>query len=518
MWGDRNALVTIVEYSDFQCPFCSRVEPTLDQVKTAYGPRKLRIVWKNEPLPFHTNAKPAAEAAMGVFALAGNDGFWKFHDLAFSNQSSLNEDSYVTWGKSAGVKDLVAFRAGLDSHRWAAKVEADHEAGKAAGVNGTPSFFINGTYFSGARPFDDFKKSVDTELAKAEAKVASGTPKSRVYVETSKENWKAPTPSGKPEPSTEDSKAVFKVPVGSSPVRGEPNALVTIVEFSDFQCPFCGRVEPTLKAVRDKYGDKVRVVWKNEPLSFHAAAEPAAQAALEVRAERGDRAFWDVHDRLFASQKDLMSGGSPDVDAIVKIAVDAGASAEKVRNAIATHAHKSEIDADQALADSVKATGTPHFFVNGRRLVGAQPEEKFDAMVDEEMRRARDLLSRGTSPAGLYDALTAGGEVDLTITTLVPGIGVKAQSGDKVRVHYVGTFEDGKKFDSSRDRGQPFEFTLGQGMVIKGWERGVAGMKVGEKRRLVIPPSLAYGDKGRPGIPANSTLIFEVELLAIVPK
>jgi FKBP-type peptidyl-prolyl cis-trans isomerase FkpA len=110
------------------------------------------------------------------------------------------------------------------------------------------------------------------------------------------------------------------------------------------------------------------------------------------------------------------------------------------------------------------------------------------------------------------------GPATLQITADVVGKGKVAKDGDKVRVHYTGTLMNGKKFDSSRDRGTPFDFTLGKGEVIKGWDQGVAGMKVGGKRRLVIPEALGYGETGSPpSIPEKAGLKFEVELLDVNP-
>ena len=106
--------------------------------------------------------------------------------------------------------------------------------------------------------------------------------------------------------------------------------------------------------------------------------------------------------------------------------------------------------------------------------------------------------------------------MELQIEELQVGTGAEAKVGQLVSVHYTGTLTDGSKFDSSHDRGQPLDFKLGAGQVIQGWDQGVAGMKVGGKRKLTIPPAMAYGERGFPPvIPPNSTLVFDVELMDV---
>ncbi len=399
-WGKRDALVTVVVFSDFQCPFCTRVEPTLEQLRKEYGPEKIRMVWKNMPLPMHSNAKPAGEAAQGVFVLAGADAFWKFHDTAFKNQQSLTADNFEKWAKEAGVKDMAKFKDGMAKHSWAEKVDKDESIAKSAGVNGTPAFFINGVNLSGAQPYDKFKTVVDAELKKATERVGKGLAKDKVYVEMSKENKKAAPK--EEEEEKEDTKTVWKIPVGNSPIKGPKGAPITIIEFSDFECPFCSRVEPALNKVFETYKDKVRLVWKHEPLPFHKKARPAAYLSMEARTQKGDEGFWKAHDKLFENQKDLSD------ENLTKIAGELGLNMDKYKASIKEEKYDEAIETDQESAEAFKANGTPHFFINGRRISGAQPFENFQKIIDEEMKRADGM--KGLAADKLYDALIKDGK------------------------------------------------------------------------------------------------------------
>ncbi|MFP2960145.1 thioredoxin domain-containing protein [Myxococcus sp. 1LA] len=157
--GPEGAPVTIVEFSDFQCPFCSRANPALAQVQQEYGD-KVRIVFRHFPLDFHKEAPKASEASL----CAGDQGkFWEMHDALFANQQALGVDALKK--HAADLKlDTAKFNACLDSGEKGAIVQKDLAEGKQAGVTGTPAFFINGILLSGAQPFDEFKSIIDAEL------------------------------------------------------------------------------------------------------------------------------------------------------------------------------------------------------------------------------------------------------------------------------------------------------------------------------------------------------------------
>ena len=165
------------------------------------------------------------------------------------------------------------------------------------------------------------------------------------------------------------------------PVIGPAGAPVTIVEFSDFQCPFCQRVAPTLKRVRDAYGDRVRIVWKDFPLtSIHPQAFKAAEAAQCAR-EQGQ--FWEYHDRLFGNQQALQ------VESLKKYAADAGLDAGKFGSCLDTAKYAERVQGQMGVGAALGVNSTPAVFINGRLLTGAQPYETFVAVIDEELERAK---------------------------------------------------------------------------------------------------------------------------------
>ncbi len=158
--GGAKAPVTIIEFSDYQCPFCGRAEGTVDQVMKTYGD-KVRLVYRDFPLPMHPLARPASEAANCANA---QGKFWEYHAKLFANQTALSEDKLKEYAKDLGL-DTAKFEACLAQKPFKAAIDKDIEDGSKVGVTGTPAFFINGRMLSGAQPFDKFKEVIDEEIS-----------------------------------------------------------------------------------------------------------------------------------------------------------------------------------------------------------------------------------------------------------------------------------------------------------------------------------------------------------------
>lgn len=178
-----------------------------------------------------------------------------------------------------------------------------------------------------------------------------------------------------------------------NPRLGPKEAKVTIVAFSDFQCPFCKKAAPIIKQIEGAYGKDVIVVFRNQPLPFH---DKAMGAAIALQAANRQKKGWAMHDKMFENNTALSQ------EDLNKYAKEIGLDMAKWKKDLEDPSLKEEVLADQKIGNAVGASGTPTFFVNGHQLVGAQPFEKFKAMIDEEIKAADELIKSGTALADVY--------------------------------------------------------------------------------------------------------------------
>ena len=372
--GAKDAIVTIVEFSEFQCPFCSRVNPPLSKIQETFK-GKVRVTFKHLPLHFHKDAPLAARATI---AAQQQGKFWEYHDILFKNQKALKPDQLEKYAQDLGL-NMGKFKAALNDASLDKQIEADKALAKKLGARGTPHFFVNGKRLSGAQPFDRFKTAVEDAIKRAEPLTKKGLKGDALYNEimkTAKDEFKA-APGANKRPV--DNK-VYKIDTTGASTWGPENAPIHIVEFSEFQCPFCTRVLPTLKTLKKDYEGKIRISFMHLPLPFHKDAPLAAEASLAANAQGK---FWEYHDVLFANQKALKR------DQLEKYAQDLGLNMDKFKAALDNGTFKKQVESDKAKAREVGASGTPTFFVNGRKLVGAQPVAAFKKLIDEQLKKKK---------------------------------------------------------------------------------------------------------------------------------
>lgn len=180
-----------------------------------------------------------------------------------------------------------------------------------------------------------------------------------------------------------------------SPSRGPVDAPIVLIEYTDFQCPYCGRVQPTLETLRSRYGDSIRMVFKNLPLAMHQQARMAAEAALCAGDQDG---FWPMHDWMFANHTAINR------ETVLAQATAQGLDVEALTACLDEGVHSAGVDADMKEAASFGITGTPGFVVNGRVLTGAQPLENFVKVIDDELRRAGLPVPEPKAPEAEADA------------------------------------------------------------------------------------------------------------------
>ncbi|MEZ4230503.1 MAG: thioredoxin domain-containing protein [Polyangiaceae bacterium] len=386
VWGEPDAPVTLVVFGDLDCKHTRRLFSVLDTLKSDFG-KDLRLAWVHTPLDVHPNALHASQSMAALTREYGSSAFWRILEEWAHSPQAPNDVSIVRWGADVGIR---VDPAKLTGDKLAEKQVADDRAlGIRFGVRSTPTLYLNGELIEGFHSRGELHRAIQSELSATRSLVAAGVDPSAIYSTRVKKNL-IDVGEAIPErlcPALLD-----------APVLGKADALVTIVEFSDFECTYCAKVQPTLKQLRARYGDDLRLVWKHLPLGVHERARPAATLAIEAQKQLGDPAFWQVHDALFAQQANLSDA------TLLKIATDAGLP-PSVMTAIRGDTRRPRIEADIREADRVGAKGTPTFYVNGRLLEGAQPLSKFDELVSAELKVARRLVSGGTPRREIYDAV-----------------------------------------------------------------------------------------------------------------
>ncbi|MEW5987326.1 MAG: thioredoxin domain-containing protein [Chloroflexota bacterium] len=381
--GDPDAPVTIVEFSDYQCPFCLRhFQQTFPQLKTEYiDTGRVYYVFKDFPITsLHPVAPRVHEAARCAGELGSTEVYWQVHDSFFNNQQQWADkpqpDLDNTLVGLMADLDLpeADMRVCLESGRYTDAVNTDLAEGQALGVNGTPTFFVNGYPISGAQPYELFQRAI--ALAEEGRLGAAYT--------------QAPGPNDGIAQATATALAArpVDVPVDDEPTLGSPDAPVTIVEYSDFQCPFCRRhfdnTLPQLQAYIDT--GQVYYVFKDFPLhSIHPQAQKAHESARCARELGGDESFWTMHDLLFINQDDW--GGKADhVEVFKSLAAEAGLPQAEFNECLDSGRYAAAVNVDVAEGQGFGINGTPTFFINGQRLVGAQPFAVFQQAIEAIIR------------------------------------------------------------------------------------------------------------------------------------
>ncbi len=376
--GNPDAPVLLEEFSDFQCPFCSRFSaqtlPSLIENQIKNG--ELLLVYYDFPLD---NLHPQARAAANAARCAGEQSataYWDIHDLIYANTQQWSNSNanqvFAGFGEELGL-DMDTFNGCLESNKYAEQVQADIDLGSSRGIRSTPSFFVNGQSLVGAQPLSVFDRAI-TSVQQGES-IAQEAPEPAPQETPKLDDYLNPPPSVPERVDVSDDNAAM--------VLGDPDAPVTIVEFTDYQCPYCQRFSlDTMPQILEGMieSGEVYFILKDLPLeSIHPEARAAANAA---RCAGEQDAYLEMHDALFSSQQ-TWSGAGYDgaVESFTALAVDLDLDTDAFTACLDSNKFDAAVELNITEAFSIEAQSTPFFFVNGLPVSGAQPYELFEYAV-----------------------------------------------------------------------------------------------------------------------------------------
>lgn len=349
--GAANAPVTIMEFADFHCVYCKKAAETVAKIVAEY-PGQVKSTFRHFPLTstpgegsFLTHEAAACAHAQGKF--------WEYHDAVYRWPGFPKPGDLREIGRQAGL-EMPRFETCLKERRYQKFIASEAADGASLGVQGTPTFFINGQRFAGALPYEEFKKNVEAVLHPSANALG---------------------PEGRPELDVPGAGPVKFDGLAGRPSEGPENAPVQLVEFTDFHCPYCKALQPTLTELKKKYPDKIRHVWQHFPLSFHAGAERLHEAS-ECAAEQGK--FWAFREKAFEGP----GGAHPD-DELAKLAEASGLDVSKFSECLKSGRGAEAVQKDKARGEAAGVTGTPAVFINGEKIVGARPLADFEAAVQK---------------------------------------------------------------------------------------------------------------------------------------
>ncbi len=360
--GSENAPVVVVEFTDYECPYCARhFRETLPRIRADYVETgKVKYILKDFPLSFHMQAKPAAIAARCAGA---QEKYWEMHDRLFAQQRNLGTQLFQQLAQELGL-NLQTFSQCLNSGTFDAQIDADIASARQIGVAGTPSFVIgkptaagtaSGTLVRGAVPFERFQRIIESFLHPSTRGQTRTTPV--------QEQKPAPLP---PEPQTPRA-ATVRASIDDDPILGNPDAPVTIIEFSDYQCPVCARfwreVLPRLKK-EYLFPGKARLIYRDFPIAFHPNAQISAESA-HCAGEQGK--YWEMHDMIFQNQKDLSA------ENLKQFAQQMSLNPYLFNACLESGKYREEVLKDLEDAKKIGVRGTPSFVV-GRTQKGKEVE------------------------------------------------------------------------------------------------------------------------------------------------